>query len=424
ERAVVLLYYMGEHSTAVIAEFLNVTTNAVKTRLYSARKRLRKHMGHIEENLNAARPSSDPKFAEKVQRLIRPEALKQKKPWMWSPGIGADVWEMFCACITGDLEAVKRLLDKDPSLARAHYEYRTPLSFAVRENQLEVAAYLIEHGTTFSFGNVLEMARDRGYTEMEKLLEAALMGVRGTAPEGEAIAAAIRERDLAKVRSLLDANPALVHAPDERTNQPIHWPVMTRQLDMIDEWLARGADINAQRGNGARPIQLTNGDYLYRGWRDVPRDWPTTPPDVRAHLRAHGADVDICTASFIGDLARVRELLGQDPSLANRPSDYVTYYACSGTPLRNAATTGHLDIVKLLLEHGADPNLPEEHIAPRGHALHSAVCNGHIEVVRLLLEHGAYPNVEVESSADTLSAALGAAGYNTERNQEMVDLLC
>ena len=48
-------------------------------------------MGLIEKNLNAARPSGDPKFAEKVRRLIQPEALKQKKPWMWSPGIGADV---------------------------------------------------------------------------------------------------------------------------------------------------------------------------------------------------------------------------------------------------------------------------------------------------------------------------------------------
>ncbi len=424
ERAVTLLYYMGEHSTAVIAEFLNVTANAVKTRLYSARKRLRKHMGQIEENLNAARPSSDPKFAEKVQRMIRPDALKKNDRLFWSPGMGEDVWEMFCAAIAGDLETIKRLLDKDPSLARSHYEYRTPLHFAVRENQLEVAAYLLDHGATFSFGNVLEMARDRGYAEMQKLLEAALAAPHDAAPKGEAIAAAIRDRDLAKTRSLFDADPALVNAPDERANQPIHWAVMTRQLDVIDELLARGADINAQRGDGARPIQLCNGDYLYRGWRDVPHDWPTTPQDVRSHLRARGAYVDICTASFIGDLERVRELLDQDPSLANRPSDYVTYYACSGTPLRNAAAAGRLEIVRLLLERGADPNLPEEHIAPRGHALHSAVCNGHIEIVKLLLEHGAYPNVEVESSADTLSAALGEAGYSTERNQQMVDLLC
>src|SRR5262245_42100074 len=235
---------MGEHSQAVIAEFLSITANAVKTRLYSARKRLRKHMERVEESLNAVRPSGDSRFANKVQRMIRPEALKKNDLLYWSPGIGADVWEMFCAAITGDLGTIKRLLDKDPSLARSHYEYRTPLHFAVRENQLGVAAYLIEHGASFSFGNVLEDARDRGLVEMQKLLEAALAPPRDTAPRGEAIAAAIRERDMAKVRNLLDATPELVHATDERTNQPIHWAVMTRQLDMIDELIARGADIN------------------------------------------------------------------------------------------------------------------------------------------------------------------------------------
>jgi ankyrin repeat protein len=356
--------------------------------------------------------------------MIQPEALKKDEPLFWSPGRGAAVWEMFCAAIRGDLEAIKRLLAKDPSLVRSHYEYRTPLSFAVRENQLAVAAYLLEHGATFTFGNHLEMASDRGYGDMQTLLENAFGISRDPASGGEVIAAAIRERDAVRVRNLLESDPTLVHAKDARTNRPIHWAVMTRQLDVIDELLTRGADIDGKRGDGALPIQLSNGDYHFRGWRDVPRSWPTTPADVRAHLRARGAYVDICTACFMGDLERVRELLGQDAALANLPSGYVTYYACSGTPLRNAAAAGHIEIVKLLLQNGADPNLPEEHIAPRGHALHSAVCNGHMEIVKLLLEHGAYPSVEVESSADTLSAALGTCGYATERNQAMVDLLC
>ncbi|MBI1760364.1 MAG: ankyrin repeat domain-containing protein [Acidobacteria bacterium] len=358
--------------------------------------------------------------------MIQPAALQKPERLFWSSGRGTDVWEMFCACISGDLATVKRLVAKDPALVRCHYEYRTPLSFAARENQVEIAAYLLEQGAApFGVGgDLIQVAQERGYVEMEQLLACQYAALFGASEQGEAVAAAIRERDLVQMRKLLDDAPALLHAGDKFSNQPIHWAAMTRQLDLIDELLARGADINARRGDGARPLQLTNGDYHYRGWRDVPADWPATPDDVYQHLVARGAAVDIGMAAAKGDLARVRELLAQDPALANRVADYNSYYIGSGAPLKNAAAGGHLEVVKLLLEYGADPNLPEEGIAPQGHALHSAVCHGHYEIVKLLLEHGAYPNVEVESSADTLSAALGQAGYWMARNQPLVDLLC
>jgi ankyrin repeat protein len=114
----------------------------------------------------------------------------------------------------------------------------------------------------------------------------------------------------------------------------------------------------------------------------------------------------------------VKELLDEGASRANRVSEYVTYYVGSGSPLKNAAARGHMDVVKLLLERGADPNLPEEGIAPRGHALYSAVANRHFEIAKLLLEHGAYPNPEVESSADALSRAI------SNSDQPMIELLC
>ena len=407
EQQAVLLFYMGECSHAEIAAFLGVTSNAVKTRLYSARQRLRRYMGDIEKRLEGARPSSDASFADRVARMIQPEVLKQKKPWLWSPGIGIDVWAMFCACITGDLETVKELVGKDPSLVRAHYEYRTPLSFAVRENQVAVADFLLDHGAEpLALGDVLEMARDRGYAEMTQLLEHKLANLHGASAEGEGVAAAIRDRDLPRVTRILDESPQLVRAGDGRSNQPIHWAVMTRQIPMVDELLARGADIDARRADGARPIQLTNGDYHYRGWRDVPADVVTTPDDVYKHLVARGAYVDIGMAAFTGDLGRVRELLDEDPSRANRVADYDSYYAGCGAPLKNASASGHIEIVQLLLEHGADPNLPEEGIAPHGHALYSAVYNGHYEIARLLLDHGAYPNPEVESSAEAVWIAI------------------
>jgi ankyrin repeat protein len=329
---------------------------------------------------------------------------------------------MFCACIDGDLKAVERLLAKDPALARCHYHYRKPLYFAVRENRKEVAALLLDRdpdptGLAFN-GSLLEIARDRGYVEMQRLLETKLAGRHGSSSRGEPVAAAIRERDLTKVRALLDASPELLHAGEGRSNQPIHWAVMTRQPDMIDELLKRGADLNARRADGGRPIHLTNGDYHYRGWRDVPEDWPVTPRTVFDHLVSRGASVDLGMACATGDLARVRELLEEDPSLVNRLSDYNSGYLGGGAPIKNAAARGHIEVVRLLLERGADPNLPEEGVAPDGHALYSAAANGHFEVAKLLLEHGAHPNAEVESSADALSRAV------SNGDQKMIELLC
>src|SRR5687768_16890363 len=69
------------------------------------------------------------------RRMLQPAELKSDQKLVWSPGRGTDLWKLFQACIAGDLEAVQALIAKDPSLARAHYQYRKPLYFAVRENR-------------------------------------------------------------------------------------------------------------------------------------------------------------------------------------------------------------------------------------------------------------------------------------------------
>lgn len=354
--------------------------------------------------------------------MHQPEALKTDEPMLWSPGTGVQVWEMFRAAATGDLPALERLLDADPALIRCHYVYRQPLYFAVRENQLAAARLLLERGADPLSGalndSLVDVARDRGYAEMEQLLESHLEGTLGISPEGERVAAAIRARDLPEVRRLLDAQPHLLHAGDVRSNRPIHWATMTRQLGLIDELLARGEDIDAKRADNARPIHLFNGDYHYRGWRDVPKDVTTSPDEVLSHLIERGAYVDICIAALVGNASRVAELLDDDPALANSVSAYSTYYAGSGTPLNNAVSGGHIDVVKLLLERGADPNLREEGLAPKGQALYTAVTKRHYDIAKLLLDHGAFPNPPVESSADALTIAL------SHDDKPMIELLC
>ena len=326
--------------------------------------------------------------------MTRPAELAANAPLLWSPGTGTQVWNLFTAVVSGDLAAVEALLDEEPALVRAQHAYVQPLYFAVRENRLAIARLLLDHGANalaFTVGHTyLDIARQRGYGEMEALLRDHLEQAMNASEKGNAIAAAIRAGDADEVRRLVDADPALLHVGDARSNQPIHWAVMTRQLDLIDELHRRGADLHAPRASDrARPIHLTNGDYHYRGWRDVASG--TTPEQVLQHLLKLGAELDFNMLCFLGETEKVRQALAADASLGNRVSDYIGYYYGAGGPLSNAAKSGHIDIVRLLLEHGADPNLREEGMAPRGKALYEAVYHGHTEMAKLLLQNGANP---------------------------------
>jgi len=106
--------------------------------------------------------------------MTQPDELKKDEPLVWSSGRGTDVWNLFCACTAGALEQVRRLLTKDPALVRCQFHYRKPLYFAVRENQLAVTEFLLERdpnpvGLAVN-DSLLDIARDRGYVEMENLL--------------------------------------------------------------------------------------------------------------------------------------------------------------------------------------------------------------------------------------------------------------
>ncbi|GGB19383.1 ankyrin repeat domain-containing protein [Puia dinghuensis] len=350
--------------------------------------------------------------------MMRPPALDTQEYLPWSRGRGVEVWAMLVAAMNGDVETMKKLEAKDAGLLDCELEYFSPMHFAVRENRVDAVRYLLESGVVpvMDFEEpVWEAARMRGHEEMAVLLEEWVREHYHIRPEGGVIAAAIRDFDVDGVKDLIEEE--LVHAADKRGNQPIHWAVLTRQMGLIDYLLSRGADINARRPDGARPLDLTNGDYYYRSWyRDLPPTGLQQHEVLIGYLMARGAYCDISVAAKIGWHHRVKELLDADPGLANRLPDHVGYY--SGLPLRNAAAEGHLEVVKLLLSRGANPNEPEPGIAPSGAALHSAVSGRHYVIVRLLLEHGANANAMVESSGDVLYTA-----RRVKAPQEIIDLI-
>ena len=151
--------------------------------------------------------------------MIQPDELKKNERLLWSTGTGTDVWKLFCAAMSGDVEG-DRGAARQESVARALSVFLPwrRFYFAVRENQIAAAAFLLDRGADpIGLGGQRQprrFARDRGYAEMEKLLKpgspaftACRPGAnRWPRPSGSAIS---RE-----VRNLLDASPELLHAGD------------------------------------------------------------------------------------------------------------------------------------------------------------------------------------------------------------------
>jgi len=96
-------------------------------------------------------------------------------------------------------------------------------------------------------------------------------------------------------------------------------------------------------------------------------------------LIGRGAPVDFFTACVLGRMDDVQVELGADPSRVNARGVHdlpALYFAAIG---------GDIEIAKCLLDAGAEVNATAEAAAP----IHGAVMGGSADMVRLLLENGA-----------------------------------
>ena len=192
---------------------------------------------------------------------------------------------------------------------------------------------------------------------------------------------ACQRGDVDAVRTLLDADSAAVDADDEHGWRPIFHAGLWRREDVVRLLIDRGADLSAQDG------------YVLHFAGEVPYNKAIISLLVQyGALDAHVRPTDdlsrqFLAAVFVGNVERVRSLLARHPHLA------ATTDGRSDQPIHHASRNGDTEIVRLLIEFGADVNAK----GSRGNTvLYCAGGHGHLDCVNLLLRKSADREAQTE----------------------------
>ena len=256
-------------------------------------------------------------------QLIKPEELNNDE-LDWTGRVrNSDVWETLNSAREGNINRLKELIDKNHELVTCQYWYATPLHFAVREGHLEAAKLLVDRGadlteqTLYGQETFLQVATDRGYTELTEYLRGLARERMGSEGDIHPIHIACKDGDLKSVSQLLDVDPTLVNRGDDFGRRPIHHAVENKHHELIEILLKRGADIDTFGfssdsrigGSGFRPIATAFWRHSVWAQRN---DYETAQL-----LLKHGAAYSMTIAAALGDEERVRELLASDTSLCD-----------------------------------------------------------------------------------------------------------
>jgi ankyrin repeat protein len=332
---------------------------------------------------------------------------------------------------SADLNTVRELLTRRPEIVDRG-RGMSPLNLAVQRRDLQMTKLLLEFGADPDEGiwphrdatSARVIARDRGYQEISEAINAALekRGMRGSGLPAE-VRGKIREAYMAGREDAMVAvfgqHPELARMCGAGGVTMLHQAAGSGRL-LLMKWLAdHGAEVNA-RAHRVPHHSATFLDRLAQGW--TPLDFAATgsgsdewlfnndkfQPAAKLLLE-HGAELSPLSAASLGRWDYLEKFSKQE---------------LEGKGVLEAAVKGDQpDTLRRLLDLGLDPDEPiqvghmEEKTWSSGGPVFQAVVLNRIELARLLLERGADPNANVFTA--------GSAAYRAydSGNPELIALI-
>ena len=277
-----------------------------------------------------------------------------------------------------DREAVRSLLKQGAHVNATETDGTTALHWASYRDDLESADLLIRAGANVNARNDLGAtplwaACQNGSEPMVRRLLSAGANPNASLLLGETPVMVASRSGNPAVVDLLASKGANVNARGARGQTPLMWAVAEKHPEVIKVLLAHGADIHARSDTWSEVMAVSPHGYL-----DYNRPIP------------HGNDTALMFAARDGDLASAQLLVAAGANVNDEDA-----WGVSAVVL--AAHSGFTDVVEFLLEKGANPNSGKAGFT----ALHEAIMRRDENLVKVLLDHGADANATVRTWTPT-----------------------